>query len=407
MPRASRLLLITFLLTAVEIFADRGIYFFTSSALRFTDGENLALAVAKSVMGLIAAFASHGVAQRFGHRRTLLMTFGLTMAADLVLLFLPITPLVVGTALLRSTTGMLRWPIIESYVSAGLTPRQTSAALGRFNIAWAIAPATCLSLVGPVLKGWAPGIFMISLVTTGLIWLLIRPLEADPSHLAADHPESLSEGHAGRYRNLMVSGRWLMVTQSVLFLVLISILPGMFRRAGVEIGLAPAMSSFMDFARLGMFALMSHFALWHGRRLPMLLVAIGLPLGASMILLGTNPLFWFVGQAIFGASAGAAYFSALYYAMVVKQASVEGGGTHEGLGALGGIAGPGFALAGNLLASGAVSPTQGAAIALAPFSAMLFVGAVAPLLRREITHEPKAGPRAVPEPATAIESPRP
>ncbi|MCX5661375.1 MAG: MFS transporter [Planctomycetota bacterium] len=401
MSRSKRLLLITFLLTVIEIFADRGIFFFTSNVLRFSDGQNLALALAKSAMGLLAAFASHRVALRLGHRRTLLLTFGLTMLADLLLLFFPVAPLVVSVALLRSCMGLLRWPIIESYVSAGLTPRQTSDALGRFNIAWALAPAIGLTFVGPVLQAWPPGIFLISLLLSGSIWLLIRPLEPDPEHLASDHPDALAAGHADHYRNLMITGRWLMLLQSVLFLVLISLLPGMFRRAGIEVGLAPAMSSFMDFARLGMFALMGHYAGWHGRRLPLFVVAMALPTGAALVLLSPSPYLWFVGQILFGAAAGASYFSALYYAMVVKQASVEGGGTHEGLGALGGMAGPGFALAGNYLAtsslaSGAVTPTQGAALALAPFAMMLFIGAVVPLTRRNA--DPAEAPPIAPAP---------
>lgn len=400
MARSTRLLLITFLLTVVEIFADRGVFFFTSNVLHFSDGQNLALALAKSAVAVLAAFASHAVARRLGPRRTLLFSFGLVALADLLLLAFPVAPLVVAVTLLRSTCSLLRWPIIESYVTAGLTPRQTSKALGRFNITWALAPVLGLPFVGPVLSAWPPGIFLIALLISGLIWMLIRPLEPQPVHLAVDHPEALPPDMAAHFRRLMISGRFLVLTQSVLFLVIISLLPGTFRRAGIEVGLAPAMSSFLDFARLSVFVAMSRFTLWHGRSLPMFLIALGLPLGAGLVLLSSSPYGWLAGQVIFGAAVGGGYFTALYYAMVVKHASVEGSGTHEGLGALGGVAGPAFALAGNALASGGVTPTQGAAIALSPFLAFLLVGAALPLLR---SIPPRSRDPAPPLPASVAD----
>jgi hypothetical protein len=58
-----------------------------------------------------------------------------------------------------------------------------------------------------------------------------------------------------------------------------------------------------------------------------------------------------VGELLFGWTAGEVYFAALYYAMVVKNASVAAGGGHESLIGLGFALGPAAGLAGVALES--------------------------------------------------------
>jgi hypothetical protein len=63
-----------------------------------------------------------------------------------------------------------------------------------------------------------------------------------------------------------------------------------------------------------------------------------------MILFGGTVPIVIAGEAIFGLSAGVVYYGALYYAMVVKNASVNACGIHEALLGLALVIGPGSGL---------------------------------------------------------------
>jgi hypothetical protein len=55
------------------------------------------------------------------------------------------------------------------------------------------------------------------------------------------------------------------------------------------------------------------------------------------------------GEVLFGTAAGVIYYASLYYALVVKNASVDAGGAHEGLIGLGFAIGPIAGLVGSYL----------------------------------------------------------
>lgn len=94
-----------------------------------------------------------------------------------------------------------------------------------------------------------------------------------------------------------------------------------------------------------------HWRAGCGRRAPLWLGALGLPLGFGAIVFGSSLYTVVLGEVGFGVLAGVTYYAALYYALVVKNASMDAGGAHEGLIGLGLVRGPGVGLVGHWVAS--------------------------------------------------------
>jgi len=88
-----------------------------------------------------------------------------------------------------------------------------------------------------------------------------------------------------------------------------------------------------------------------------------------------------LGELVFGVSAGMTYYAALYYAMVVKNASVDAGGAHEGLIGAGYAVGPAAGLAGNALAPAVGGVVLGRIVGVAPVVVACVVGAVVSLVK--------------------------
>jgi hypothetical protein len=88
-----------------------------------------------------------------------------------------------------------------------------------------------------------------------------------------------------------------------------------------------------------------------------------------------------LGEIVFGVLSGVTYFAALYYAMVVKNASVDAGGAHEGLIGLGFSLGPGVGLIGHALARTGGSYLGGVLLGVAPLLIVCVWGAFKPLVR--------------------------
>ena len=121
----------------------------------------------------------------------------------------------------------------------------------------------------------------------------------------------------------------------------------------LDVALATPAAALFDVVRVTSFIVLGRTGrAWRGRPLPLAITAILLPIGFLMILFGSSLGTVLVGELVFGAASGFAYTAALSYAMVVKNASVDAGGKHEGLIGLGLGLGPlagivGYGLAGH------------------------------------------------------------
>ena len=342
-----RLLLITFTTSFSATLVQRGAYFFTHEVLGFSQAQNLWLALLVGVTYVGGAASSHRLALRFGERRTLL-TVLLSLAAIHVLIasVASATLLVAALACTSLLQGCM-WPLFESYMSAGETPRQLGRALGRYNIAWALSVAPSLAVAGALIASGSPRVlFVLAAVLYAAIGLACRSFPAQPAHLEAGHAERPSPEVLQRYRGLLSASRYAMLLSYILLYVLAPLMPSIMSNVGFDTASAARASGLLDLARLSCFVGLFAFSGWHDRKTPIALAIISLPLGFALVLFGPSAWTVISGEVLFGAAAGFLYTAALYYAQIVQNASVDAGGAHEALIGLGYAFGPSAGLIG-------------------------------------------------------------
>ena len=105
-----------------------------------------------------------------------------------------------------------------------------------------------------------------------------------------------------------------------------------------------------------------------------------LPAGLFIYLFGKSLGVVLAGEVLFGLAAGMTYYAALYYAMVVKNASVDAGGVHEGLIGAGFALGPAAGLAGIALKPALGSKVLGTIAGIGPLFVLCAVGAARALV---------------------------
>jgi len=382
-PGFRRLVLVlSFLESFATILLERAIYFFSTERLGYTERENLLLALCFGVTYTAGAALSHGLARRLRELRALAWT----LAALLVLHgWLALAPggaqLVIGFALVGLFEGC-KWPIIESYVAAGLGPQEQLRAVGRFNVSWALAVPLALGLAGPLIASGQPAaLFALAAGLNVLSLALSVGLPSRAPHIEASHPSRPLHGVMERYRGLLGSSRWSMLSSYALMFLLAPLMPEVFRRLGLGVERATFWASCLDAVRVITFALLAVLPGWHGRVAPLVVCALGLPLGFAAIILGTSLPVVLFGEIVFGVLAGTTYYAALYYALVVKNASVDAGGTHEGLIGLGLVIGPLVGLLGHGVASAGGTYQTGLLLGALPLIGACWFGSLRSLGR--------------------------
>ncbi len=388
------LFLFTFLESIAATLLQRGLYFYTHEILGFGETRNLWLALGFGLAYVTGAFASHKAASRLGERRLLLAAVaGLLVLHALLASFASPVLLVFaffGTAFIQG----IKWPVVESYVSAGRSPQELLPLLGRYNVTWASAAFLAVGSTGLVVGSGQPSLFfwiptLLSLVT----FALATRLPASPLHMDVEHPARPSAAELERMRALLGSARWSMTGSYALLYVIAPLMPTLLAQLRLPVALATPVASVIDGMRVLSFAVLGAFSGWRGRRLPLWLTVLALPLGFVLILLGGSLPALILGEILFGFAAGFAYTSALYYAQVASNASVDAGGAHEGLIGLGAGLGPLSALTGQLLvgtalpggeAGSGLSAFMAMAVAVSPIVVVCAFGSLRALLRLRV-----------------------
>jgi len=366
---------------------QRGGYFYTHQVLGFSQAQNLWLALLVGVIYIAGATASHPLSARLGERRTLLGVLSALVCVHLLLAAVPAASfLVVALSAIAFLQGAM-WPIFESYMSAGETPRNLGRVLSRYNISWALSVPLSLALSGYLIASGTPrSLFVAAASLFGLVALACRAFPARPAHLEANHIERPDAALLRSYRPLLRASRLAMLLSYALMYVLAPLMPEIMRGVGLDTASAASASSLLDVARLACFVALFAFSGWHARRLPIFLAVAALPVGFALVLLGSRISLVIAGEVLFGAAAGFLYTAALYYAQVVQNASVDAGGAHEALIGLGYALGPGAGLIGTAIAQGAgpgsAGYTQGMSMATLPLIAVCSCAALWQLLRR-------------------------
>lgn len=382
------LFVLTFLESMAGTLLQRGLYFYTHEHLGFTQNQNLWVAFGFGVSYIIGAFTSHRLSKRFGERPLLLACLGALVAVHSLLAVFPAAwSLVVGVFATAVIQGA-KWPVVESYVSAGRAPKQLLPLLSRYNVTWASAGFVAIGITGAILGTGVPALFfwlpaLLNVVSGALALTLPRR----PQHLDVQHPERPAENELQRMRALLGSARWSMTGSYALLYVLAPLMPSIFAELRLPVTLATPVASVLDAVRVISFGALGAFAGWHGKRLPLWLTLAALPCAFLLILLGNSLPLVILGEVIFGVAAGFAYTSSLYYALVSENASVDAGGEHEGLIGIGLGLGPLSGLAGQLLVAApgsrgfGLGPLSALAVTTAPIIALCLAGSVRSLFR--------------------------
>ena len=381
MPRLARLLLITFLESFATICVERAIFFFCVNQLGFSSANNLWLALGFGVAYVAGALASHRLSLAIGEKKLMAGAVAAQLLAHLVLVGWPVTRVLVGCTVALGLFNGLKWPLIESYVSAGRSLGGTARAVGRFNIAWASAIPLTLLVAGVIIEVWPRGLFVLPAALNLCALWLIRPLAARPPRLPPDHPQRPRSGLIPRLESLLVSARWSMLSSYAALWILAALMPGIFKRLSVNVIWATALAGLMDAMRLTAFIALERWRGWHGRRWPLVCVIPILPAGMFMVIFGESLGVVVAGEVVFGLAAGMTYYAALYYAMVVKNASVVAGGVHEGLIGAGFALGPAAGLAGIALKPVLGSKALGTIAGIGPLFVLCAAGAARALLK--------------------------
>lgn len=380
MSLQKRLLVLTFFESFATILLERGVYFYAESQLEFSKSNNLWLALLFGVCYIAGALGSHRVAQKITERRLLIFAIVAQGVVHLALGFVVNVPVLFVAMAVAAFCNGLKWPVVESYVTAGRHSKNQLESIGHFNVSWAVAVPLSLLIVGPLIESSNPAIlFFLAVVCNVIGFALALTTPSRPKHLEDDHPDRPSPQRMERYRVLLKSSQWSMLACYSLMFLLAPILPEILARLNVALIIAPAASALIDLVRLGTFVLLQKWHGWYGRSWPMWLNAFGLPLSCLMTLFGGHVAIVLAGEIIFGFCCGLTYYTALYYVIATKNASVDAGGAHEGLIGAGFFFGPAAGLIGVGLSGVVGSYVVGMLIGIAPLIVLAMTGGLLPL----------------------------
>lgn len=380
MARLKLVLLITFIESFATIFMERGVFFYTTERLGFSGAQNLWLALVFGSFYVIGGLTSHNLAARIGERRMLIATIAVQAIAHLTLLAAPLATVIF---VCKGTLGLmngLKWPVVESYVGAGRAGKDSARAVGWFNISWSSAVPLSLGVAGPIIAFWSGGLFLAPAAINLAALVMVLFLPARPAHMPDDHPHRPAPQVRIRIQGLLASSRWLLLMAYASLWIWAALSPNVLDRLGVPVAYATMVATLVDVFRVIAFVVLRR---WHGWHLGIGTSVLGLlavPAGIAMVVFGPTLAWVIAGEVIFGLSAGAVYYAALYYAMLATNASVDAGGKHEGLIGLGFAIGPACCLVG--LAMGPVmgSLVLGTLAGLAPLLLVTGAGGLRPLL---------------------------
>lgn len=370
------IIVITFVESLVTSIVERGVFFYTEHQLGFTQSQNLWLMLLFGVAYVVGALGSHKASHVLGERKWLLGMIAMHFVLHLALATQPGPAWVyILNTVLGAASGS-KWPVIESYISAGLTPRLAVRSVGRFNMTWSSSVVIAVAVSGVLIETWAPSLFLLPAALNIVSIFLILRLPVRPVHLAHDHPHRPNERQVTRLKSLLLSSRWSMFGSYTLLFLLAPLLPFIFSDLGYGPGPATAMASLIDLSRFLTFVAMQYWIGWHGKRSVLFATVALMPIGFLMTLLGADLGTVLIGEVLFGVAAGLTYYAALYYAVVVKNAAVEAGGAHEGLIGSGFAVGPAIGLGGIAFGGTATGSPGTMAVTAAPFLFLCAVGAL-------------------------------
>lgn len=345
-----------FIFSLATILLQRGVFFYTQYELGMSDSQNLLLAFATGVTYIAGAQLSHKFWECVGPRRSMFILVVIQLILPLMAFFFAKSATVSLTVILYSFFNGMTWPVAESYASAGLDDKQSSKSIGIYNLSWSSAVPISVCISGPLISGFKNGIFLVCaiIVLASTLLVFFFPKVIPHYKLTPQNGKTDDDGKAISYddmKRMLVSSRWSMGFSYALMQILTALLPGKFHAAGISIAMATIFAGFIDVSRTLVFLVMSVTRWWHGNKTLLVLTSLTLALGFCTCMFGNIISLVIAGEIVYGVAAGFAYYSALYYAMVLSKASVSAGGSHESVIGAGFTVGPIVVIAGKQIAA--------------------------------------------------------
>ncbi|MCE9619057.1 MAG: MFS transporter [Planctomycetes bacterium] len=327
--------------------------FVTQRDFKFTEMENLWLAVMDAVVYIAAAAYCGRIVKGL---RAHLSPRSIILATLILQALVCPLPMVIGvpgiivTACVTSAASAFMWASIESFLSAGRHGHGLRSGIGMFNVTWTAAVAVAFYIMAPL---FATDQTRVAILAIGpcciiaaicLIWFPAAPAPHSGDAHATFIPAV--------YRPLRTASRFLIPTSYLLIGSIGPLLPYVIER----IEIAPVMATPLAatwltmrvIAITGMWRL--HF--WHGKWSTLAVGAGLMTAGFAAAVLANSLPVLVAGLIAFGAGHAILYYASLYYALSVGHGDVGAAGTFEALVGGGYLMGPIASLGGVALGGG-------------------------------------------------------
>lgn len=363
-------LLMVFINSGASGVTFNGISFICSELFKYELGMNCAMGVMIGLTYIVGALAT-GPLTRILERKLRCNTRQILIGLLLAAAFLHLIPLAVWVqqgwkptlavqiaiwlfvGLYSTLCGGL-WPIVESFMSGGRSPRELPRSIGRFNVVWSaslvlsmfalgILPDQVVEFGNSLSRG--DGV-MLTLAFMGLLHgASIITLLGFNKHPGKSETQFASNQHAhdsdprrAAYPKLLTIHRAILPMSYTVSYALLPFLPTMTKHLGLAESSGPIFSAIWLFARPLTFLFLDRWTAWHGTKLTAWLGSALIGSGFALCILctllpnGSVALAMAaLGLVAFGAGMAMIYVAALYYGLEVGHAEVDAGGTHEAL----------------------------------------------------------------------------
>lgn len=344
-----------FLIEAVHAYGTMFFFSYLQFLFRneFGFGRRETLAVG-ALHGLVYTLCSWGggrLAQRLGYLTTLAIGFIIMLAALSVAGFAP--PLWVQILTWQIwTLGMsLTWPALEALVCDGEDEHSLPRIIGIYNIVWAGASGVGYFTGGAIFDhlGTASLYYLPIIFLAGQLVLVVQlqrsRRHATPTPTAPPAPPHKPEATALQQPispEKFLKMAWLANPFAYVAInTLLLVIPDLARQFDLTPTQSGIFCSVWFFTRLIAFAVLWRWTGWHYRFRWLAGSFVFLIAGFLLVLLAGNLWVVVFAQILFGAATGLLYYSSLFYAMDVGEASQgEHGGLHEAAIGLGICVGP-------------------------------------------------------------------
>ena len=326
-----RLLILTFIECTATIIIERGMYFFGTEWLNFSDRANLWLALLFGAFYVAGALSSAPLTKRISPRFQIRISIALQLLVTILFAIRPEPWMFYVTTSALGILNGIKWPVVASFLIAGKTPHEASRTLGTYNLCWGTSVLFALIVTGPLIALHPIAMFIPPILCHFVTIYLTRGLPAKPEHLPDDHPERPPPAQLAHGKELMTASRWLLFSNYALMWILAALFPRLLFDIGLPVDLASGVSAIGDGCRVLVFLFMARSIAWHYKAWPQVISILSLPAGFWLVLESGSLAGIMLGQVLLGITAGLTFMSALYYAMVLKNAAVDAGGQHEGM----------------------------------------------------------------------------